>query len=65
VEKKLKITLIKSYIGRPQKQRDILHGMGLGKLNKTVMLKDTPEIRGMVNKVCHLVLMEELKGDKV
>lgn len=65
MEKKLKITLIKSYIGRPQKQRDILHGMGLGKLNKTVMLKDTPEIRGMVNKVCHLVLMEELKGDKV
>jgi len=65
VEKKLKITLIKSYIGRPQKQREILRGMGLGKLNKTVMLKDTPEIRGMVNKVSHLVFMEELKGDKV
>ena len=63
--KKLKITLIKSYIGRPQKQREILRGMGLGKLNKTVMLKDTPEIRGMVNKVSHLVFMEELKGDKV
>jgi large subunit ribosomal protein L30 len=65
VEKKLKITLIKSYIGRPQKQREILRGMGLGKLNKTVMLKDTPEIRGMVNKVSHLVFMEEFKGDKV
>ncbi len=65
MEKKLKITLIKSYIGRPQKQREILRGMGLGKLNKTVMLKDTPEIRGMVNKVSHLVFMEELKGDKV
>jgi large subunit ribosomal protein L30 len=64
VEKKLKITLIKSYIGRPQKQRQILRGMGLGKLNKTVMLKDTPEIRGMINKVSHLVCMEELKGDK-
>ena len=63
--KKLKITLIKSYIGRPQKQREILRGMGLGKLNKTVMLKDTPEIRGMVNKVRHLVFMQELKGDKV
>jgi large subunit ribosomal protein L30 len=65
VEKNLKITLIRSYIGRPQKQREILRGMGLGKLNKTVMLKDTPEIRGMVNKVSHLVFMEELKGDKV
>ncbi len=65
MEKKLKITLIKSYIGRPQKQREILRGMGLGKLNKTVMLKDTPAIRGMVSKVSHLVFMEELKGDKV
>ena len=65
MEKKLKITLIKSYIGKPQKQRDILRGMGLEKLNKTVMLKDTPEIRGMVNKISHLVFMEEIKGDKV
>ncbi len=65
MEKKLKITLIKSYIGKPQKQREILRGMGLEKLNKTVMLKDTPEIRGMVNKVSHLVFMEEIKGDKV
>jgi large subunit ribosomal protein L30 len=65
VEKKLKITLVKSYIGRPQKQRQVLRGMGLGKLNRTVMLKDTPEIRGMINKVSHLVLMEELEGNKV
>jgi len=65
VEKKLKITLVKSYIGRPQKQRQVLRGMGLGKLNRTVMLKDTPEIRGMINKVSHLVLMEELEGNKI
>ena len=65
MEKKLKITLVKSYIGRPQKQRQVLRGMGLGKLNRTVMLKDTPEIRGMINKVSHLVLMEELEGNKV
>ena len=65
MEKKLKITLIKSYIGRPQKQREILRGMGLGKLNRTVMLKDTPEIRGMINKVSHLVLMEELEGNEI
>jgi large subunit ribosomal protein L30 len=64
VEKKLKITLVKSYIGRPQKQRQVLRGMGLGKLNRTVLLKDTPEIRGMVSKVSHLVFMEEVEGIK-
>jgi|GEM_PF-121829 large subunit ribosomal protein L30 len=64
VDKKLKITMVKSYIGRPQKQRQILRGMGLGKLNKTVLLEDTPEIRGMIRKVSHLVFMEELKGSK-
>lgn len=64
VDKKLKITLVKSYIGRPQRQRQILRGMGLGKLNRTVLLLDTPEIRGMINKVNHLVTMEELKGNK-
>ncbi len=65
MEKKLKITLVKSYIGRPQKQRQVLRGMGLGKLNSSVLLKDTPEIRGMVGKVSHLVSMEELEGKKV
>jgi large subunit ribosomal protein L30 len=64
VDKKLKITMVKSYIGRPEKQRLILRGMGLGRLNKTVLLVDTPEIRGMINKVSHLVFMEEVKGNK-
>ncbi len=64
MDKKLKITLVKSYIGRPQKQRQILRGMGLGKLNRTVLLEDTPEIRGMINKVNHLVFMEEVRGSK-
>ncbi len=64
MDKKLKITMVKSYIGRPEKQRLILRGMGLGRLNKTVLLVDTPEIRGMINKVSHLVFMEEVKGNK-
>ena len=64
MEKRLKITLVKSYIGSPQKQRQVLRGMGLQKVNRTVLLKDTPEIRGMVRKVSHLVSMEELEGDK-
>lgn len=55
----LKVTLIKSEIGRPEKHRKILRGIGLTKLNKTVELKDTPSIRGMINKVSHLVKAEE------
>lgn len=56
---KLKITLVRSYIGRPEKQRKILRGMGLTRLQRTVLLNDTPEIRGMVQKVSHLVTLEE------
>jgi large subunit ribosomal protein L30 len=55
----LKVTLVKSMIGRPEKHRKVLRGMGLTKLNKTVELKDTPAIRGMVNVVSHLVKAEE------
>jgi large subunit ribosomal protein L30 len=65
VLKKLKITLVKSYIGRPESQRKVLVGMGLGKLNRSVLLNDTPEIRGMVRKVSHLVAMEEVKGKEI
>jgi large subunit ribosomal protein L30 len=61
VTKKLKITLVKSYIGRPEKHRKILRGMGLQKLNRTVLLKDTPEIRGMINKVSHLLSVVEIE----
>lgn len=60
--KVLKITKVKSVIGRPEKQRKILKGMGLTKLNKTVTLTDTPQVRGMINKVIHLVSVEESKG---
>jgi len=61
VEKKLKITLVKSYIGRPEAQRRVLRGMGLGKVNRTVVLSDTPEIRGMIRKVDHLVAAVEVE----
>ncbi|MBN1665248.1 MAG: 50S ribosomal protein L30 [Deltaproteobacteria bacterium] len=62
--KKLKITQTRSYIGRPTVQRKVLKGMGLGKMHKSVFLNDTPEIRGMIGKVMHLVSVEELEGDK-
>ena len=57
---KLKVTLIRSEIGRPEKQRKILRGMGLTRLNKTVELENTPSIRGMVRNVSHLVKAEEI-----
>jgi large subunit ribosomal protein L30 len=55
----LKVTLVKSMIGRPEKHRRVLRGMGLTRLNKTVVLEDTPSIRGMIHKVTHLVKAEE------
>ncbi|MFO7558012.1 MAG: 50S ribosomal protein L30 [Desulfobacterales bacterium] len=56
---KIKVTLVKSMIGKPEKHRKILHGLGLRKLNKSISLEDTPTNRGMVNKVSHLVKLEE------
>lgn len=55
----IQIKLVKSLIGKPSKQRAILGGLGLNKVNKTVTLADTPEVRGMVNKVAHLVQITE------
>jgi large subunit ribosomal protein L30 len=55
----LKVTLVRSHIGKMPKQRAVLNGMGLNRLNKTVILKDTPEIRGMISKVSHLVSVEQ------
>jgi len=61
VAKMLKIKKVKSEITRPEKQRKIMRGLGLKKLNSTVTLVDTPETRGMINKVIHLVSVEESK----
>ena len=57
----LKVTLVKSPIGFEQSQRDTVRSLGLKKLNATVMLPDNPQIRGMVYKVRHLVLVEDTK----
>ena len=54
----IKITLKRSGIGRDKYFTKVLHGLGLRRLNQTVTLQDTPEIRGMVNKVSHLVVVE-------
>ena len=52
------VRLTRSAIGRPEKQRVVLKGMGLTKLRKVVQLPDTPETRGMIEKVKHLVEIE-------
>ena len=59
MSKTITITQVKSGIGSTKKTRATLVGLGLTKMNKTVTRKDTPEIRGMVNKVSHLVRVEE------
>ncbi|OLY92005.1 LSU ribosomal protein L30P [Cnuella takakiae] len=58
--KKIKITLVKSPIDRPQRQKDTLVALGLKKMNATKEVEATPQILGMVNKVQHLVAVEEL-----
>lgn len=58
--KKLKVTLVKSLIGRPEKQRRTVRALGLGKVNSQVVHDDTPSIRGMLRQVAHLVRVEEL-----
>ncbi len=55
----LRLTLRKSVIGSPEKIRRTLVGLGLTRTNKTIIRQDTPEIRGMVAKVRHLVEVEE------
>ena len=55
----IKITQVKSGLDSNQKIRATLVGLGLTKMNKTVIRKNTPEIRGMLNKVLHLVRVEE------
>ncbi|MCA9879045.1 MAG: 50S ribosomal protein L30 [Thermomicrobiales bacterium] len=59
----LKITLIRSTIGRPAVQGRTVKALGLRKLNSTVVRPDNPSIRGMVNSISHLVQVEELAGD--
>ena len=54
----LKVTQIGSAIGRRHDQRATLIGLGLNKLHRTRALEDTPAIRGMINKVRHLVRLE-------
>jgi large subunit ribosomal protein L30 len=55
----VKVTLLKSPIGFPSKQGDVVLSMGLRRIRHTVELKDTPATRGLIHKVRHLVRVEE------
>ena len=56
---KLKITLVRSTIGRPKDQKATVEALGLKKLNSSVIQDDVPQVRGMVTKVSHLVKVED------
>ena len=60
--KKIKITLVKSPIDRPERQKKTLKALGLNKMNATREIEATPQILGMVRKMNHLVSVEEVKG---
>ncbi len=59
--KYLKVRLTCSLVGRPRKQREVVKGLGLRRIDSESVLKDCPEIRGMINKVPHLVHVKELE----
>lgn len=57
---KLQITLVRSLIGRPENQRQTVQSLGLRKTNSTSVKEDNAAIRGMINKVSHLVEVKEV-----
>ena len=58
-EKKIKVTLVKSTIGRLKKHKDCVAGLGLRRIRQSVEVLDTPATRGMINKVSYLLSVED------
>ncbi|GAB4404671.1 MAG: 50S ribosomal protein L30 [Bacteroidia bacterium] len=58
---KVKITQVRSLIGRPQDQHKTIEALGLGRISRTVVKECTPQILGMIKKVTHLVKIEEIE----
>lgn len=61
---KIRITYKKSMIGYSRDQKDTIRALGLRRLNQSVVKPDTPSVRGMVNKVTHMVVVEELTDEE-
>ena len=55
----IRVTWVRSAIGQNERQRATLRGLGLRRLRQTVELRDRPEVRGMIEKVKHLIRVEE------
>ena len=60
---RLRVTQVRSVIDRPQDQKDTVRRLGLHRIRHSVIKEDRPDIRGMLDKVRHLVRVEELDGD--
>jgi large subunit ribosomal protein L30 len=56
--RKIKVTQVRSTIGFNKKQRDVIRSLGLRRIRHTIEVPDTPEVRGMIQKVRHLVTVE-------
>ena len=57
---RLRVTQVRSVIGRPKPQRDTIRSLGLKRMHDVVVKEDRPEIRGMLFKVSHLIRVEEV-----
>lgn len=64
VNKRIKIILIRSIIGKPEKQRKIVASLGLRKLHHEVVHDDVPSIRGMIHKIPHMLEVTDVKDAK-
>jgi large subunit ribosomal protein L30 len=62
--KRLRITWVKSSIGYSQRQKDTIRALGLKRLGDSVEREDSPSLRGMVQKVSHLVKVEEIEAEQ-
>ncbi|HLQ73133.1 MAG TPA: 50S ribosomal protein L30 [Bacillota bacterium] len=60
MSKKLEITLTRSVIGRTGRQRQTVQALGLKKINDSIVREDTPSVRGMIDKVSHIVAVKEV-----
>ena len=60
-KKTVKVTQVRSGLGRKKDQIQTLAGLGLGKLRRSRKLEDTPSVRGMIDRVKHLIVVEESK----
>lgn len=59
-KRQIKVTLLKSKFGRVKGHLECIHGIGLRRIRHTVIVDDTPSIRGMINKVAYLLKIEEV-----